>query len=115
MLADRMNLSARRCVSNLRGSKSPVKQSRPMCCLRIVFAMLPILVLVSVSGCNIRPDLSPPGDIYTQRYQAVVHDPFPSDDLGPVIEGARPMEYERPLHEPTGLQTNPHSRPGFGF
>jgi len=76
--------------------------------MRIVFAIL--LVSVMVSGCNIRPNFGPPGDIYTQRFQAVVHDPFPSEDLGPVIEGARPMEYERPLDEATGLQTNPFAR-----
>jgi len=69
-----------------------------------------------VSGCGLRPNLGPPGTVYQQRNSAVVHDPFPADDLGPTIEGARPMEYERPLSEPTHLQTNPHARPnGFGY
>lgn len=78
--------------------------------LRNVFLMTLLLQMVVVSGCNIRPDLRPPGDIYRQRFDAVVHDPFPSDQLGPAIEGARPMEYARPLDEATGLQTNPFAR-----
>ncbi len=75
---------------------------------RIHLALL--LIVAIVVGCNIRPDMRPPGDVYRQRFDAVVHDPFPSDQLGPSIEGARPLEYDRPLDETTGLQTNPFSR-----
>lgn len=74
------------------------------------------LFIACTSGCNLRPDFGPPGTVYEQRNRAVVHDPFPVDNLGPSIEGARPMEYERPLSEPTDLQTNPNAnRGGFGF
>lgn len=69
---------------------------------------LPVLL---ISGCNIRPDLQPPGDIYKQRFDAVLHDPFPSDQLGPTIEGARPLEYDRPMDETTNLQTSPFAQP----
>jgi hypothetical protein len=72
-------------------------------------------MILVMSGCSIRPDLSPPGDIYRQRFDAVVHDPFPSNSLGPAIEGARPLEYDRPLDEATGLQTNPFARRVGGF
>ena len=76
--------------------------------LRIELTML--VISATVLGCGVRPDLRPPGDIYRQRFNAVVHDPFPSEQLGPTIEGARPLEYDRPLDETTGLQTNPFAR-----
>jgi len=74
-------------------------------------AIMPVLL---ISGCNIRPDLQPPGDIYKQRFDAVLHDPFPSDQLGPTIEGARPLEYDRPMDETTNLQTSPFAQPFTG-
>ena len=74
------------------------------------------LLLMAV-GCNIRPDVGPPGTVYHQRNRAVVHDPFPDPHLGPSIEGSRPMEYERPLSEATHSQTaNPYANRGaFGY
>ena len=73
-----------------------------------------IMLVLLISGCNIRPDLQPPGDIYKQRFDAVLHDPFPSDQLGPTIEGARPLEYDRPMDETTNLQTSPFAQPFTG-
>ena len=68
------------------------------------------------SGCNIRPDWGPPGTVYDQRNRAVIHDPFPGgENLGPTIEGARPLDFERPLSEPTGAQTNPFAGRRFGY
>ena len=85
-----------------------------MCRLIPVTALLATALVFS--GCNIRPDLGPPGTVFYQRHQAVVHDPFPSRTIGPEIEGARPMDFDRPLSEPTGQQTNPHARRnGYGF
>ena len=78
--------------------------------LRNVFLLAGLALLVAGSSGCIGPDLRPPGDIYRQRFDAVVHDPFPSDNFGPAIEGARPLEYDRPLHEPTDLQTNPFAK-----
>ena len=79
-----------------------------------VFGLL--LALVMTLGCNIRPDVGPPGTVYDQRNRAVVHDPFPADNLGPAIEGGRPMGFGRPLSEATGMQTNPHANRGaFGY
>lgn len=79
--------------------------------LRNVILLTSLSLLVAGAlGCGVGPDLRPPGDIYRQRFDAVVHDPFPSDDFGPTIEGARPLEYDRPLHEPTNLQTNPFAQ-----
>ncbi len=72
----------------------------------IVMTFAIMVAVVMSAGCT------PKGTIYQQRTRAVIHDPFPSDTLGPPIEGARPMEFERPLSEPDGLQALP---PNFGF
>ncbi len=72
--------------------------------------------LALVGGCNLRPDAGPPGTVYHQRNRAVIHDPFPGRFIGPEIEGARPLDYDRPLSQPTGNQTNPYANRGaFGF
>jgi hypothetical protein len=83
---------------------------------RSVPVVAAVLLLHTILGCNIRPDPGPPGTVYHQRSRAVIHDPFPSRHIGPEIEGARPMEFDRPLAEPEGNQTNPYANRGaFGF
>ena len=44
-----------------------------------------------------------------QRERAVIHDPYPSPDLGPVIVGGRPSGYDLPLDPTKALQVNPHN------
>ena len=66
--------------------------------------ILMALATILLSGCHLRPNFGPPGTIGMQRSRAVLHDPFPSDELGPVIVGARPKGFERPQSEATNLQ-----------
>ncbi len=61
-------------------------------------------------GCNYGLNLGPPGTIGMQREQAVIHDPFPSTDLGPEIVGGRPREFDLPLSQTKSLQVNPYAR-----
>jgi hypothetical protein len=69
------------------------------------------LFLVILTGCHLRPNLGPPGTIGEQRARAIVHDPFPDNDLGPEIVSGRPREWNRPSAEPRRLQTdNPYAR-----
>lgn len=62
---------------------------------------------VVATGCNHRPNFGPQGTIGMQRNRAVVHDPYPSNDLGPPIIGARPLGYERASAESNALQGSP--------
>ncbi len=73
--------------------------------MRKQLVMSVIVAVCCLPGC-VFPDFSPQGTIYQQRNSAVLHDPFPTN-LGPTIEGARPLEFDRPLAEPTDLQTKP--------
>jgi hypothetical protein len=69
-------------------------------------------------GCNARLRQGPPGTIGNQRERAVIHDPFPSNDLGPPIVGGRPLGFETPQAEPVSIQGSPwanRSRRGGRF
>ena len=45
------------------------------------------------------PNLYSPGPAPYQRAEAVRHDPYPLNDVGPEIEGGRPREYQQPVNE----------------
>ncbi len=88
---------------------------------KIYICAMPFLLCC---GCSASFNPGAPGTIGMQRERAVIHDPFPSNDLGPKIVGGRPREFDLPLSEPKTLQVNPHSRrrrrgapvlPYFGF
>jgi hypothetical protein len=60
-----------------------------------------ILVALSLSGCaSMCPDWLRPGPIQYQRYNAMLHDPYPDNDAGPEVVGGRPREFQKPLAEP---------------
>ena len=66
-----------------------------------------------LSGCGTGPRLfQPSGTIGYQRSQAVLHDPFPNNDLGPPIMGGRPREFDRPLPEVVDSQVSPWAQQG---
>jgi hypothetical protein len=56
-------------------------------------------LLASVSGCQpfLARLLQPPGPIQQQRYQATLHDPYPTPHGIPGSEGSRPPGYFNPL------------------
>jgi hypothetical protein len=91
---------------------------------RIFQTALCCATLTLVVGCHIRPRQGPPGTIGVQRERAVLHDPFPSNDLGPPIVGGRPLGFETPQSEPTSIQASPWAnrsqrgglfQPTYGF
>jgi len=71
------------------------------------FLSLGLLICVVSIGCNYRPNFGPQGTIGMQRNRAVVHDPYPNNDLGPPVIGARPLGYERASAESNALQASP--------
>ena len=61
------------------------------------------LLLTCAVGCNAtieRPRWFRPGDIRSQQYRAVEHDPYPSIEVGPEVVGGRPREYQQELPAP---------------
>lgn len=85
-------------------------------CTKATLPLIGLCVIVTLglaSGCStLALDLSPPGTIGMQREKAVIHDPYPSTELGPPIVGGRPSGYDLPLPQTKSLQVNPHARPG---
>lgn len=71
-----------------------------------------VLSCIVFSGCNMGPHFGPQGSIGMQRNRAVLHDPFPSNDLGPTIEGGRPLGFEQPWAEARSNQDSPYARRG---
>jgi hypothetical protein len=62
--------------------------------------------VLGVAGCTAEanryirfPDFAHPGPAAVQRAQAIQHDPYPLDDVGPEIVGGRPLAYQRPVNE----------------
>lgn len=63
-------------------------------------------------GCHVNREFGPPGDMNTQRTRALLHDPFPVNDVGPEITGVRPRGFDLPRSEIQKLQTSPNARRG---
>lgn len=60
----------------------------------------PIFAMALMSlGCRWLPPFDPPGTKEALRGRAVLHDPYPNNDVGPAIMGGRPLGFERPLSE----------------
>jgi len=65
-----------------------------------------LILLLVCGGCTpeahryIRfPRLFSPGPASYQRAEAVRHDPYPLNDVGPEIVGGRPLAYQQPVNE----------------
>jgi hypothetical protein len=59
-----------------------------------------------VTGCTAEvhryvrfPDFMSPGWAQQQRADAIVHDPYTLNDIGPEVVGGRPREYQQPVTE----------------
>lgn len=66
-----------------------------------VFIILCGLALVANGGCGAgKPNIRHPGDLQSQRFNAIAHDPYTDQDAGPEVVGGRPREFQKPLAEP---------------
>ncbi|MBN1854622.1 MAG: hypothetical protein JW829_17960 [Pirellulales bacterium] len=70
--------------------------------IRVVF----IFMLLGTGGCGWMqtpkfhtPSLEHPGTAAEQQYAAIRHDPYPLNDIGPEVLGARPPGFEKPPNE----------------
>ena len=54
----------------------------------------------ALAGCAADGRLFNPGNIYSQRLRATIHDPYSDQDLGPEVVGGRPRDYQQQLPEP---------------
>jgi hypothetical protein len=62
------------------------------------------LMVTSLAGCaqetaSLRQSIAHPGPAAYQRAQAIQHDPYVLNDVGPEVVGGRPREYQIPINE----------------
>lgn len=70
--------------------------------LRSAAACVATLTAWAAIGCgpHLRtPRWFDPGNAASQRYEAIYHDPYPLNDVGPEIVGGRPRGYQAPVPE----------------
>ena len=71
------------------------------------------LCVASIAGCR-GQGLFPAPSIKQQQASAVVHDPFPQNDIAPYEAASRPPSYQEPLPEPVRNRIVPDSMPWLG-
>jgi len=62
---------------------------------------LVLLLLLGACGCTSmdRPHWFQPGTARSQQTKALRYDPYPENEPGPTMVGARPREYQKPPPE----------------
>lgn len=74
----------------------------------LVVGMVGLLLISAGTGCRTATELGrlgPPGTMESQRVKAMLHDPYPSREIGPEIFSSRPLDFEQPRDEVYQLQT----------
>ncbi|MGA2256556.1 MAG: hypothetical protein ABSG53_18060 [Thermoguttaceae bacterium] len=66
---------------------------------RIVALIALSAVLLACCGCLATPNLAHPGTEAHQQARAQIFEPYPDNDVGPPVVGARPREYQDPRPE----------------
>lgn len=55
------------------------------------------------------PNFAHPGPAAAQRAEAIYHDPYPLNDVGPEVVGGRPLAYQQSLNEVDRARLQPSS------
>ena len=83
--------------------------------MRNLFILIVAVMIVTSSvGCQTGL-IQPPGPIDYQQATAVIHDPFPIEDIGPTDLGSRPPGYQQPLPSPVRHQIAKDTMPWLGI
>lgn len=97
---------------SVRALSQPLTQS--------LFGILLVVGTILLSGCQMAgPNFGPQGTFEYQRSRAVLHDPFPNNEVAPPIVGGRGPGYSHPLPEPKNNQEfrnrGARVQPYYGF
>ena len=65
----------------------------------IIASAVLVCAVVPLLGCRGTGLFPPAGPINRQQATAIVHDPFPQEDIAPSDNSVRPPSYQRPLPE----------------
>ncbi len=70
-----------------------------------------LTLLATLGGCRGHKFFAPAGPMSLQQANAVVHDPFPQNDIAPFEAASRPPSYQQPLPEPVRNRIVPDAMP----
>ena len=73
-----------------------------------IFAIAPL-----AAGCR-GHGYCPPGPMNVQQARAVIHDPYPQNDIAPYEASSRPPDYQQPLPLPVRNRIGPDAMPWLG-
>lgn len=73
-----------------------------------------VFVSIPFCGCRGHQWFAPPGPMNQQQASAVIHDPFPQNDIAPYEAASRPPSYQQPLPEPVRNRIVPDHMPWLG-
>lgn len=79
----------------------------PRSVFTLSFSLALSLTAITLAGCRGHGFFAPKGPMYQQQANAVVHDPFPQNDIAPYEAASRPPEYQTPLPEAVRTQIVP--------
>ena len=80
----------------------------------LLWGVVVVLAVTSFAGCRGHQFWSPPGPMKQQQANAIVHDPFPDNDIAPYEAASRPPSYQQPLPEPVRNRIVPDHMPWLG-
>lgn len=80
----------------------------------LLMSVAVLLTVSCVAGCRGRGFLAPAGPMNEQQASAVVHDPFPQNDIAPYEAASRPPSYQAPLPLPVRNRLVPDAMPWLG-
>jgi hypothetical protein len=67
-----------------------------------------LFMLSACAGCGLAtPNVVHPGSEAYQQARARVFEPYPENEPGPPVVGARPREYQNPVAEPDRVMPRP--------
>ncbi|WP_052031966.1 hypothetical protein [Novipirellula maiorica] len=72
------------------------------------------LLFLSFTGCRGGGWFPPAGTMNEQQANAIVHDPYPQNDIAPYEAASRPPSYQQPLPEPVRNRLVPDAMPWLG-
>ncbi len=73
-----------------------------------------VLFSLLAPGCRGGSCLPPAGTLNQQKANAIIHDPFPIDDIGPDDNSQRPLNYQRSLPAPVRDRLGADAMPWLG-
>lgn len=80
----------------------------------IAVVILALITPAALCGCQGHSFWAPPGPLNQQQATAVIHDPYPQNDIAPYEAASRPPSYQNPLPEPVRNRIGPDSMPWLG-